>query len=164
MRQAEAQLALLQAGARTETIRAAEAAVVQAQTALMQRQVELDDTTLRAPFAGTIAALDLEVGEQVAAGVAVVQLADQTVWHIETDDLTEINVVYVQEGDRVAISVDALPDLELEGTVIRIKPLGENKQGDITYTATIAPDDGDARLRWNMTASVTIQTAEQTAQ
>jgi multidrug resistance efflux pump len=160
VRQAEAQLALLQAGARTETIRAAEAAVVQAQTALMQRQVELADTTLTAPFAGTIAALDLEVGEQTAAGVPVVRLADQTVWHIETDDLTEINVVYVQEGDRVAISVDALPDLELEGTVIRIKPLGENKQGDITYTATIEPDGSDPRLRWNMTASVTIQTTD----
>jgi len=158
VRQAEAQLALIQAGARTETIRAAEAALIQAQTALMQRQVELDDTTLAAPFTGTIAALDLEVGEQVAAGVPVVRLADQTAWHIETDDLTEINVIYVQEGDRVAISIDALPDLELEGTVIRIKPLGENKQGDITYTATIVPAANDARLRWNMTASVTIQT------
>ena len=158
VRQAEAQLALLQAGARNETVHAAEAAVTQAQTALMQAQVALGDTTLTAPFAGTIAALDLEVGEQVAAGVPVVQLADQSAWHIETDDLTEINVIYVQEGDRVAISIDALPDLELEGTVIRIKPLGENKQGDITYTATIVPDTSDPRLRWNMTASVTIQT------
>ncbi len=158
VRQAEAQLALTQAGARPETIRAAEAALMQAQTALMQAQVVLDNTTLVAPFTGTIAALDLEVGEQAAAGVPVVQMADQTAWHVETDDLTEINVVYVQEGDRVAISIDALPDLELEGTVIRIKPLGENKQGDITYTATIAPDTSDPRLRWKMTASVTIQT------
>ena len=87
-------------------------------------------------------------------------MADLSDWRIETDDLTEINVVYVQEGDRVAISIDALPDLELEGTVTRIKPLGENKQGDITYTATITPDSIDERLRWNMTASVIIDTAD----
>ena len=158
VRRAEAQLALLQAGTRPETIDAAQADLTAAQTSLMQRQLELADTELTAPFAGTIASLDLEVGEQVGATVPVVRLADLTTWHIETDDLTEINVVYVQEGDNVAISIDALPDLELTGTVERIKPLGENKQGDITYTATIIPNGSDDRLRWNMTASVIIAT------
>ena len=160
VRQAEAELALRQAGARPETIQAAEADLIQAQTALMQRQLELKDTELRAPFAGTVASLNLQAGEQAGAGAPVAQLADQSAWLIETDDLTEINVVFVQEGDRVRITVDALPDLELQGVVSRIKPLGENKQGDITYTATIVPDTHEDRLRWNMTASVTIQTEE----
>jgi HlyD family secretion protein len=160
VRRAEAQLALLLAGTRAEAIAAAEADLTAAQTSLMQSQLELADTQLTAPFAGTIASLDLEVGEQVTAAAPVAQLADLSDWRIETDDLTEINVVYVQEGDRVAISIDALPDLELEGTVTRIKPLGENKQGDITYTATITPDSIDERLRWNMTASVIIDTAD----
>ena len=158
VRRAEAQLALLKAGARTETIDAALADLTAAQTSLMQRQLELSDTELTAPFAGTIASLDLEVGEQVSAAAPVVRLADLTTWHVETDDLTEINVVYVKEGDNVAISIDALPDLQLTGTVERIKPLGENKQGDITYTATIIPNGSDERLRWNMTASVIIAT------
>jgi HlyD family secretion protein len=124
--------------------------------------LELADTELKAPFAGTIASLDLEVGEQVsaAAPAPVVRLADLTSWRVETDDLTEINVVYVQEGDSVSISIDALPELELTGTVERIRPLGENKQGDITYTATIIPASSDERLRWNMTASVIIDTAD----
>lgn len=160
VRQAEAELALRQAGSRPETIRAAEANLTEAQTALMQQQVALADTELRAPFDGTVASLDLEVGEQIAAGAPVAQLADQSEWRIETDDLTEINVVFVEIGDPVTISIDALPDLELGGTVVAIKPLGENKQGDITYTATIVPDSHEERLRWNMTASVTIQTDE----
>jgi HlyD family secretion protein len=160
VRRAEAQLALTQAGARAESIQASEAELTDAQTNLMQRQLDLQDTELRAPFAGAIASLDLEVGEQVAAGVPVVQLADQSEWHIDTDDLTEINVVDVNEGDRAFVTFDAIPDLELEGKVVRIKPLGENKQGDITYTATIIPDTYDDRLRWNMTASVRIQTGE----
>jgi HlyD family secretion protein len=160
VRRAEAELALRIAGTRPEVVEAAEADLTEAATALMQRQVELADTELRAPFAGAVASLDLEVGEQVVAGTPLVQLADISEWRIDTDDLTEINVVYVREGDRVRITVDALPDLELEGTVERIKPLGENKQGDITYTATIRPDSHDERLRWNMTASVEIQTGE----
>jgi HlyD family secretion protein len=160
VRRAEAEVALRQAGARDETIQAAEADLTEAQTVLMQRQIELEDTELRAPFAGAIASLDLEAGELISAGVPVVRIADQSEWRIETDDLTEINVVYVNEGDRARISVDALPDVELEGTVIRIKPLGESKQGDITYTATIIPDTFEDRLRWNMSASVTIETEE----
>jgi multidrug resistance efflux pump len=163
VRRAESQLALLQAGTRPETIAAAQADLTAAQTALMQRQLELADTELKAPFAGTIASLNLEVGEQVAATAPVAQLADVSEWRIETDDLTEINVVYVHIGDNVSISIDALPDLELTGTVERIKPLGENKQGDITYTATIIPNKSDERLRWNMTASVTIDTGATSA-
>ena len=160
VRQAEADLALRKAGARAETIAAAEADLTQAQTALMQRQLELADTELHAPFTGTVASLNLETGEQVVAGSPVAQLADLTDWRIETDDLTEINVVYVHVGDRVQISIDALPDLQMEGTVERVKPLGEKKQGDITYTATIKPDTVDPRFRWQMSASVTIKTQE----
>lgn len=161
VRQAEASLALAQAGARPETIMGAEANLTTAMTDLMQRQTDLADTELTAPFAGTVASLSLRVGEQVAAGVPSVQLADTSEWRIETDDLTEINVVDVQEGDHVLVTVDALPDVELTGTVIAVKPLGENKQGDITYTATIRLDESDPRLRWNMTASVVIQPSEE---
>ena len=49
------------------------------------------------------------------------------------------------------------PASTLTGKVIRIKPLGENKQGDMTYTVVIQPDQLDARLRWNMTAAVAIE-------
>lgn len=159
VRRAEAQLSQLQAGARPEAIAAAEAQVTEAETALMQEQLALTETELRAPFAGTIAALDLKIGEQVTAGTPVVQLADLSAWEIHTEDLTELSVVNVSEGQRVSVTLDALPDLVLEGVVTRIKPLGENKQGDITYTVIITPQTTDPRLRWNMTAVVTLDSA-----
>jgi HlyD family secretion protein len=40
--------------------------------------------------------------------------------------------------------------------VVRIKPIGEEKLGDITYTIIVQPNEQDPRLRWNMTAMVTI--------
>lgn len=156
VRQAEAQLELLVSGSRTEEVAAAQAAVDQARAGLEQAQASLDDTQLRAPFAGTVATLYVKEGEQVVAGMPVVQLADLTAWQIETDDLTELDVVKVQEGDRLMLHFDAIEDLELTGTVQRIKPLGEEKRGDITYTVVIRPDEQDPRLRWNMTAVATI--------
>ncbi len=156
VRQAQAQLDQLLAGVRDETLMAAAADVKSAATALMQQQSALSDSELRAPFAGTVASMDLRKGEQIGASEPVVQLADDSAWLIETDDLTEIDVVNVAVGDEAIITVDALPDLELTGTVINVKTFGENKQGDITYTVTVAPNEHDERLRWNMTSSVRI--------
>jgi multidrug resistance efflux pump len=157
IRRAQAQLDLLLAGARPEAVARAEADVAAAQASLQQARVARAETELRAPFAGTVASLSAKAGEQVAPGAPVVVLADLSAWQIETDDLTEINVVRVREGHPATIAFDAIPDLELPGKVVRIKAIGENKMGDITYTVIIEPDRHDERLRWNMTATVVIE-------
>ena len=154
--QANASLDKLRAGASKSDLAVAAAEVQSAQAELKLAQVVLSETELRAPFAGTIAALDVKVGEYAQVGQPVVQLADLSAWQIETTDLTEQNIVRVHEGSQATVTFDAIPDLELRGTVSRIRALGENKQGDITYVATITLDQQDPRLRWNMTASVAI--------
>lgn len=157
VRRAKAQLALLEAGQRPEAIAAAEANLMAARAALEQAEAALAETELRAPFAGTVAAVDVNGGELVTAGMTLVQVADLSAWRIETSDLTELEVVEIEQGDRALITVDALPGLELTGRVVRIKPLGENKLGDIVYTVLIEPDTQDSRLRWNMTTAVTLE-------
>jgi len=154
--EAEAELAKLTADPDISELARAEAAVARAELAVKQAQRALDLATLTAPFDGTIAALDLKLREYVAPGAPIVQLADTSGWQIETSDLTELNVVKVREGDPVTVTFDALPEVSLLGTVMRIKGLGENKQGDITYKVVVKPNQQDARLRWNMTASVSI--------
>lgn len=153
---AQAQLDLLKAGATREQIAISEAGVKQAQVALDQARAQLADLRIVAPFDGVIASLNVKVGEIVSPGAPLVWLADMTTWQIETDDLTELSVVRVHEGDPVTITFDAIPDLSLTGKVTRIKAFGEDKQGDITYTVIVQPDRSDERLRWNMTAFVTI--------
>jgi len=157
VRRAQAQLDLLLAGAREQEIAAAASAVDQAEAARQLTLASLADTELLAPFAGTLASLSVRVGEQVVAGVPIAELADLSAWQIETDDLTELDVVRVQEGQTVALTFDAIPGLELAGTVIRIQPIGREKLGDITYKVVIRPAQSDPRLRWNMTAVVTIR-------
>ena len=126
MRRAQAQLDLLEAGARPESAAAAEADVASARAAVQQAQAALDETVLTAPFAGTVAQMTPAVGESVSPGVPVVQLADLTEWQIETDDLTELDVVRVSEGAEVQLRFDALPGVELTGHVSQIKPIGVN--------------------------------------
>lgn len=152
----QAQLDLLLAGPRAETVAVAEAEVAATIAALQQALVALGETELRAPFAGTVAALDVEVGEQAAPGAALARLADLTAWEIETEDLTELDVVGITPGSQVTLSFDAIPDLEMSGTVKRVRPIGEDNRGDIVYTVVIDPTQQDARFLWNMTTVVTL--------
>ncbi len=138
-------------------IASADAGIAAAQADLQRAQAALADTELHAPFAGTIASRDINVGEKVTPGTPVAQLADTSSWLVETTDLTELNVVKIQPGDVATLSFDAIPELELPGKIMAIKTFGENRQGDIVYTVTITPDQQDARLRWNMTAKVSIE-------
>ena len=84
-------------------------------------------------------------------------LADFSEWYVETDNLTEIEVVDVSIGQNVEIIPDALPDLSLIGQVESIKDKFEEKRGDITYTTRILVDEIDPRLRWGMTVVVTFK-------
>jgi len=168
---AQAVQAQAEAGPRPEQIAATEADVTAAtaalknldsdaaaaQAALDQAKAALADTELRAPFAGVVVALNARRGEAVAPGGFAVRLADLSAWQIETTDLTELNVANVEAGTTATMTFDALPGLELSGKVRRIRLYGETRQGDMTYTAIITPDRQDARLRWNMTAKVSIQ-------
>ncbi len=156
VQQAQAQLELVLAGVRQEEIVIAEAVVAEAEAAVQQARIALADTELRAPFTGTIADCSVKAGEQVVAGVPIVELADFSGLQVETDDLTELDVVRVQEGDEVLVTFDALDGIEVTGTVVSIESIGREKLGDITYTVVVRLDKQDSRLRWNMTAVVTI--------
>jgi HlyD family secretion protein len=157
--EAQASLNKVKAGAKDEEIAVSEAAVNNALAALEAAQVELEKTQLTAPFAGTVGMVSVEEGEIVQPGTTLVTLGDTSQWQIETDDLTEIDVVDVQIGAPVQISVDALPEEEFSGQVARIQPQSETKAGDVTYTVLIDITDGPtARLRWGMTTFVDIQT------
>ncbi|MCL4300113.1 MAG: efflux RND transporter periplasmic adaptor subunit [Anaerolineae bacterium] len=162
---AEAALADVKIGATAEEIavaeagvKIAEAGVESAKTGVTSAQAELAKTELIAPFAGTVGELNLDEGEIVQSGTAALSLGDSSKWQIETDDLTEIDVVNVREGARVSISVDALPGEEFDGKVVRITPKSVTKAGDVTYTVLIDITSGDvSRLRWGMTTFVDIE-------
>jgi len=156
VKQAEASLARARKGPTAEDVAVVSAQVEQARVGVERARSALGDGELRAPFAGTIVSLSAKAGEYLAGGQVLVRLADLGNWQIETTDLTELGVVNVREGDPVAVTFDALPDLQLSGKVATIRGYGEDRQGDIVYTVVIAPDRQDERLRWNMTAKVSI--------
>jgi len=153
---AEANLAKLTSDPRAADLAVAKAQVQAAEVSVQAARLALEKATLVAPIAGTVAQINLKVGEALDTTRAGVILADFSAWQIETTDLTELNVGRIQVGDPAKLTFDALTDVELAGKVIKIAAIGQNKQSDIIYTVTVAPDTQDERLRWNMTVGVSI--------
>ncbi|MBI5564608.1 MAG: HlyD family efflux transporter periplasmic adaptor subunit [Chloroflexi bacterium] len=152
---AETNLKQLQAEASGQPNPTYAAAIQQAEAALASAQTRLADAELKAPFAGTLAQLNIKVGETVAPGAPIAVLADLSGWQVETDDLTEIKVPGVSLGQSVTVKADALPGVELKGQVTSIGTLFQEKSGDVVYPVKIKLLDADPKLRWGMTVVAT---------
>lgn len=117
----------------------------------------LANAELRAPHAGVITNLDLKIGEFAASGSPVVTVADTSKWLVKTSDLTEIDVVNIEEGQPVTVKLDAMPGMEFKGNVLSISQEYSENQGDVVYEVTILLTDTEPSMRWGMTAVVTFE-------
>lgn len=111
--------------------------------------------SVMAPFDGVVADLNAKLGGSINAGEPAVTVADFSQWLVKTTDLTEIDVVNLEEGQPVTVSLDAIPDVELAGEILSIGQTYAENQGDIVYEVTILLTDTHPAMRWGMTAAVT---------
>ena len=132
-----------------------DAAVQQAQVALEIAQINLAESTLTAPFDGTIASISVLPGEFVEEDQAVITLATLNTLQLETTDLSERDITKVQNGSPVQISIEALNE-SITGKVIHISPIADTVAGDVVFKVTISFDEQPENLRWGMTAEVSI--------
>jgi len=147
----------LEKGPDPEKMAAAQAKLKNAEAALVAAKAALADLELRATSNGTIAKLDIKVGENASPGVPVVTIADLSTLIVETDNLTEIEVVKIEKGQSVSIVADALPEDTMEGVVDSIAEVFEEKRGDVTYTIKITLPKVPEKLRWGMTVVSTFK-------
>ncbi len=155
--QARAQRDLVVRDARAEDVAAAEAQVAQAQAALGEAQLTLDWATLRAPFDGVVGATLVDEGELATAQSPAVRVGDLTQLLVETSDLNEVDIRRVRAGALAHVTVDALPGLAFEATVLRIAPLAADYRGDKVYKVTLELANPTPELRWGMSAFVEIE-------
>ena len=150
-------LADLVDGPDPDDLAAAEARIAAAEAAIAASEAALAHLELIATIDGTVLEQNLQIGQIVVTGTPVMRLVDFSQMYVETDDLTELEVVNVKLGQKVRVRADALRDVELTGTVVEISNIFEEKRGDITYTVKIQLDTPEPRLRWGMTVEVTFE-------
>ncbi|MBE2241069.1 MAG: HlyD family efflux transporter periplasmic adaptor subunit, partial [Caldilineaceae bacterium] len=152
---AQAQLDALTDGVRSETIAVVAGAVAEARAAVQRAEQDLANLELRAPFTGTVTAVDVAAGEFVTAGAPVVTLADLEALQVETIDLSERDVAFITVGQPASVLIEPL-EMTQSGRVVRISPQASTIGGDVVYTVWIELDAQPPGLRWGMSAEVTI--------
>ena len=138
---------------------AAEQAKVQAaDQGLGVARANLDNTVIRAPFAGTVLRKDAEVGEVVAPSVgggltrgAVVTMADMATLEVEVD-VNEAYISRIKVGQPARITLDAYPDTAFAGRVRLIVPTADRDRA--TVQVKVALVGRDARILPEMGARV----------
>jgi RND family efflux transporter MFP subunit len=120
---------------------------------------ELSQTELVAPFAATVVSVSVKPGEFVQAGQVVVVLARLDNLHVETTDLSELNVASVKIGQAANVHIEALGK-EIPGVVTAISPISDKIGGDVVFKVTIELNEQPKELLWGMSADVEIQTEQ----
>ena len=119
----------------------------------------LAQSTLLAPFDGTVVDIQVIPGETVQSGQTVLTLVDLQHLQIETTDLSERDITRVKIGQSVDVYIEAL-GVTVSGNVIRISPISETVGGDVVYPVTIELSEQTDGLLWGMTTEVQIKTNE----
>ena len=133
-----------------------EAQVAAAQTNLDLAELRLAQSQIVAPIAGTVANVLINVGELASPGAPVITVVNEAAFHI-TVSVDEIDIDAIALGQAVEVSVDALPDTAVSGTITEIAPTSATSGGVVAYLVTINIDSAQAdKLRPGMSASASI--------
>jgi len=154
---AEKQYELLKKGPDPDLVDLAEARLNNSQAQLAAAQKNLVELELKAPFDGTIVSLEIKEGQSVSPAIPAIILADLEKWQVETTDLQERDLRYIQTDMPARITLDAFPGSEFSGRVKSIDLYGEESRGAASYTVRFDFDPGDVPVRWRMTAFIDIQ-------
>ena len=130
--------------------------VDQKQNALADAELALSDYSVRAPFAGTMASIPVQKGDNASSGTILGTII--TTQQVATISLNEIDIAKIQLGQKVTLTFDAVPDLTITGKVAQIDSIGTISQGVVNYNVKISFDTNDARIKPGMSANSAIIT------
>jgi RND family efflux transporter MFP subunit len=149
---------------------AAEAQVKGARARVDQIRINMQDMVIRAPFDGTIATKNTEVGEVISSVMmgqvggtlpagAICTLVDLKTLEVVAD-VNESSIGQLHEGQAAEVSVDAFPNQKWKGVLRQIIPTADRAKATVQVKVKII-DPGD-RLLPEMASSVNFLQSERT--
>jgi RND family efflux transporter MFP subunit len=148
----------------------AEAQFGAARARVAQIRINMQDMVVRAPFAGTIATKNTEVGEVISSVMmgqvggtlpagAICTLVDLKTLEVVAD-VNEASIGQLHEGQSAEVSVDAFPNQKWKGVLRQIIPTADRAKATVQVKVKIV-DPGD-RLLPEMSSSVSFLQSERT--
>ncbi len=142
-----------------ESLKLDMAANEQSQAELKEEQATV--TTITAPIAGKVTAIHInEAGQKVQSGAAILTITDykelQSVIQVDELDVTKVKV-----GQKAKVMLDALEEMEIEGTVTEIADEGSSQNGVALFDVTIQfPAQEGIRIGMSASAEITVDSKQ----
>jgi biotin carboxyl carrier protein len=128
---------------------------------LLEKRIENLD--IKTPVAGIVVSGDLErtEGAPVTSGQALYEIAplDRMIVEVEIHDE---DIAQIDNGQKVAVKLDAFPGTIWNGRIDRIHPRSEIRESKNLFIAEVELDKSNETLRPGMKGSATITTASHT--
>jgi HlyD family secretion protein len=144
----------------------AKSQVVNAQVAVDNAKIQLEDTDVRAPATGTIIEQDIERGTVIASatsnvsgGTTLLKMANLDLVQVKTL-VDETDVGKIQPSQVATITVDAYPNRTFEGTVLKIEPQAQTEQNVTVFPVLVRIHNENGLLRPGMNTEVEIHVGQ----
>jgi RND family efflux transporter MFP subunit len=129
-----------------------------AKLSLESAKLNLDKAVIVAPFDGVVADISITEGEEISTAA----LATPAISLVDTSEIEmqgyidELDVASVKLGQAANITLDALPDEQVTGSVTFISPIGTIRAGIVSYATTITLENPSAELKDGMSATAEV--------
>lgn len=152
-------LETVKAGADADDLASKQLQYQTAKTALDDAQLSLAEATMVASINGTVAAVNISVGQKVSGDVAAITIVDTSTVEVNAV-VTEMDLSRIKQGQGATLSLDGLPGVGVSGVVSTISVMGKATSGVVSYPLTIAvtpPQGAILGAGMSATASIVIQ-------
>lgn len=144
------------------TLNTVRAELVQAQAQCEQAEENLKYASIRAPIGGVVLSREVEVGDAVSS---ILQLGSNATLIMTLGDVKELyvkgrvdetDIGLVRLGQPVRVTVDAYKSRSFKGEVIRIAPMGVEKDNVTRFEVRVSIQNDLDLLKVNMSANAEI--------
>jgi HlyD family secretion protein len=142
----------------------AETQIESARLGVEAAQSALDDAIITAPFSGVVTMVNVKEDEDLSAASfakPAFRIIDPSTLEM-TGMIDEIDIADVRLGQEAIITLDALPDMEVSGTVTYISQAATIEAGVVLYETTITLQNPPESVKDGMSATADLVLKEHT--
>jgi HlyD family secretion protein len=128
----------------------------QAALGLSAQKLLLDNYVVKAPWDGTVLAVNVSVGDMATPQTSVAKVAQTQAWNVEAY-VDEVDILNIKEGQEARAAIDPYPDQEFAGTVSYLgKTLVRTPEGLNAYALKIRLTTPPTTLVDGMSSDATV--------
>jgi len=151
---AQASLTDLQSGANPLDLQSSQLSVQMKQDSLAIAEQSLADTVVRAPFSGTVAKLSVQRYQTIGSGTAVATMVSDN--QSVNISVNEVDAAKLKVGQKATLTFDAVPTVNIAGTLSSINTIGTVSSGVVSYAAVVTFDTPNTAVKPGMSATTNI--------